>query len=313
MTVPEFFEVKFSRRLRVFTGVLVAIGGILNMGVFLRVEGTFLAIISGISLTHIKAVMTGILLLELVYTVLGGMISIVITDFIQFIALSVGTILVTIWSLRAAGISHMYDAVKHTMGNAGFSPLANPEYGWAYIIFQVLVWMAVHTCSGSHAANACHGSSFRRSRSGRRRNARRNHVGEQFLPSWLEFNSRTGHYSSAAATPDEFAPASDAESRSEFIREYFRDGLGTLVHATGADVFLFEHDGEHLSFGNAGYRDCGFVLEARVNTGRLLGHGGRRGCDDRVFLFQSARKLRRARRVRVGWHRNVGRIALAQE
>ena len=146
MTVPEFFEVKFSRRLRVFTGVLVAIGGILNMGVFLRVEGTFLAIISGISLSHIKAVMTGILLLELVYTVLGGMVSIVITDFIQFIALSIGTILVTIWSMRAAGIGHMYDAVQHSMGAGGFSPIANREYGWAYIIFQVLVWMAVHTC-----------------------------------------------------------------------------------------------------------------------------------------------------------------------
>src|SRR3984885_3923760 len=38
MTVPEFFEVKFSRNLRVFTGVLVATGGILNMGVFLKVE-----------------------------------------------------------------------------------------------------------------------------------------------------------------------------------------------------------------------------------------------------------------------------------
>ena len=62
MTVPEFFEVKFSRNLRVFTGILVATGGILNMGVFLKVEGTFLAIISGISLNHIKAVMTGILL-----------------------------------------------------------------------------------------------------------------------------------------------------------------------------------------------------------------------------------------------------------
>src|SRR5713226_4802269 len=37
MTVPEFFEVKFSRRLRVFTGILVATGGILNMGVFLKV------------------------------------------------------------------------------------------------------------------------------------------------------------------------------------------------------------------------------------------------------------------------------------
>src|SRR5579884_2762386 len=53
MTVPEFFEVKFSRKLRVFTGVLVAAGGILNMGVFLKVEATFLAIISGVSLAHI--------------------------------------------------------------------------------------------------------------------------------------------------------------------------------------------------------------------------------------------------------------------
>lgn len=146
MTLPEFFEVKFSRNLRVFTGILVATGGILNMGVFLRVEGTFLAIISGVSLSHIKAVMTGILLLELVYTVLGGMVSIVITDFIQFVALSLGTILVTIWTVRAAGLTHMYEAVRHSMGEGGFNPFVNADYGWAYIAFQVLIWLAVHTC-----------------------------------------------------------------------------------------------------------------------------------------------------------------------
>ena len=146
MTVPEFFEVKFSRKLRVCTGVLVAIGGILNMGVFLKVEGTFLAIISGISLDHIKAVMTAILLLELLYTVLGGMVSIVITDFIQFVALSVGTILVTIWAVHAAGMHNMYESVRRTMGLGGFSPFASPEYGWAYVIFQMLMWLAIHTC-----------------------------------------------------------------------------------------------------------------------------------------------------------------------
>jgi SSS family solute:Na+ symporter len=146
MTVPEFFEVKFSRRLRVFTGVLVAVGGILNMGVFLKVEGTFLAIISGISLDHIKAVMTGILLLELLYTVLGGMVSIVITDFIQFVALSVGTILITVWTVHAAGLHAMYEGVRQTLGVAGFSPIASPDYGWAYIAFQTLIWLAVHTC-----------------------------------------------------------------------------------------------------------------------------------------------------------------------
>src|SRR6267142_2952906 len=39
MTVPEFFERKYSLGLRLFTGVLVALGGILNMGVFLKIEG----------------------------------------------------------------------------------------------------------------------------------------------------------------------------------------------------------------------------------------------------------------------------------
>ena len=97
-------------------------------------------------LSHIKAVMTGILLLELVYTVLGGMVSIVITDFIQFVALSVGTILVTLWSVHAAGFARMYDAVWQSMGDGGFNPFSNPDYGWAYVAFQVLIWLAVHTC-----------------------------------------------------------------------------------------------------------------------------------------------------------------------
>jgi len=86
----------------VLTGILVATGGILNMGVFLKAEGTFLAITS-ISLDHLKAIMTAILLLELAYTVLGGMVSIVITDFLQFIPLRLGTILVTLYPIHVVG------------------------------------------------------------------------------------------------------------------------------------------------------------------------------------------------------------------
>ncbi len=146
MTVPEFFERKYSRNLRVLTGVLVATGGILNMGVFLKVEGMFLTIISGLPMEYLKLTMTGILLLELIYTVLGGMVSIVITDFIQFAALTLGTILVTIYSIDVAGWGNMRDAVTRTMGADGFNPFTNPDYGWAYILFQILLWLAVDTC-----------------------------------------------------------------------------------------------------------------------------------------------------------------------
>jgi len=146
MTIPEYFETRYSRRLRVLTGVLVATGGILNMGVFLKIEGTFLSIISGIPLSYLKLTMTGILALELIYTVLGGMVSIVITDFIQFVALSFGTLLVTVYAVHAAGLHGMYRAVASTMGEAGFNPLVNPEYGVAFIVFQVIYWLAIDTC-----------------------------------------------------------------------------------------------------------------------------------------------------------------------
>jgi len=146
MTIPEYFEIKYSRRLRVLTGVLVATGGILNMGVFLRVEGTFLAIISGIPLEYLKVTMTAILLLEFVYTILGGMVSVVITDFIQFVALSLGMILVTLYSIYVVGWGTMRDSVASAMGEGGFSPLVNPEYGWAFILFQILLWLAADTC-----------------------------------------------------------------------------------------------------------------------------------------------------------------------
>src|SRR6185312_797719 len=146
MTVPEYFERKYSRGLRVLTGCLVALGGILNMGMFLRVEGEFLVILTGIPFHYLKIAMTGILLIELLYTVVGGMLSIVITDFVQYVALSVGTIIVTLYCVAKVGWGSMVHAVSAHMGAPGFNPLTNPTYGAGYIIWQVILWTAVDTC-----------------------------------------------------------------------------------------------------------------------------------------------------------------------
>jgi len=32
------------------------------------------------------------------------------------------------------------------MGAAGFSPLINPNFGWTFIIFQMIYWLAIDTC-----------------------------------------------------------------------------------------------------------------------------------------------------------------------
>lgn len=146
MTVPEFFEVRYSRGLRLLTGVLVALGGILNMGVFLKIEGEFLTIVSGIHAKYLVEVMTIILLLELLYTVIGGMVSVVITDFIQYVLLSVATILVTIFAVHHAGWDHIVAKVASTMGRAGFDPLLAPKFGLTFLLWQILLWFSIHTC-----------------------------------------------------------------------------------------------------------------------------------------------------------------------
>lgn len=146
MTVPEYFEVKYSQGLRIVTGILVAVGGILNMGVFLKIEGQFLTIVSGIDSKYLVAVMTAILILELVYTVLGGMVSVVITDFLQYVLLSVATILVTIYAVNTAGWENITNKVTSVMGAGGWSPLENPRFGWTFLVWQVLLWFAMSSC-----------------------------------------------------------------------------------------------------------------------------------------------------------------------
>jgi len=146
MTVPEFFELKYSRGLRLLTGVLVALGGILNMGVFLKIEGEFLTIVSGIGSRYLIAAMTVILLLELLYTVIGGMVSVVITDFIQYVLLSVATLLVSVYAVHHAGWTHMISKIGETMGRAGFDPLVAPKFGLTFLVWQTLLWFSIHTC-----------------------------------------------------------------------------------------------------------------------------------------------------------------------
>ena len=146
MTVPEYFERKYSLGLRLFTGILVAIGGILNMGVFLKIEGEFLTIVSGTPMKYLVLAMTIILLLEMLYTVLGGMVSVVITDFLQYVLLSVATILVSIYAVLHAGWSNVVHKVTTTMGIAGYSPFANPKFGLTFLVWQILLWFSVHTC-----------------------------------------------------------------------------------------------------------------------------------------------------------------------
>src|SRR5438128_1391101 len=75
MTIPELFERRFGTRIRWLAGVVIALGGLLNMGVFLRVGGDFLVLVVGFDPRYLEITMTVLLVAVCFYTILGGMLS----------------------------------------------------------------------------------------------------------------------------------------------------------------------------------------------------------------------------------------------
>ena len=49
LTIPEFYEKRFDKKTRVLGGILLALAGILNMGLFLKVGSMFIVGITGMS------------------------------------------------------------------------------------------------------------------------------------------------------------------------------------------------------------------------------------------------------------------------
>ena len=54
MTIPELFEKRYGPRIRWAAGVVIVLGGLLNMGVFLRITGEFLVLVCGFDLTNLN-------------------------------------------------------------------------------------------------------------------------------------------------------------------------------------------------------------------------------------------------------------------
>ena len=160
LTVPEFYERRFGRRTRVLGGLMMALGGILNMGLFLKIGSMFIVGITGMSADGwaLTAVMTSLIALVLVYTCLGGMVSVVITDYLQFVVLSFGMLLATWLAIDHLGWQHIFDVVREQKGLAGFDPTAAEgdfglEYIW-YVAFLGLVGCAIWPTSIARALAA---------------------------------------------------------------------------------------------------------------------------------------------------------------
>ena len=139
ITIPELLEQRFGGRIRWAAGVVIVLGGLLNMGVFLRTGGQFLVLVAGLNVRYLEIMMTVLLIGVAVYTILGGMLSVLVTDFLQFVVMSIGLILVTILILMNVGWEKLVTTVETQYGAGGFNPFVNSTMGWQYVLFNLML------------------------------------------------------------------------------------------------------------------------------------------------------------------------------
>ena len=139
ITIPELIDKKFGPRIRWAAGVVIVLGGLLNMGVFLRTGGQFLVLVSGLDVRYLEIMMTALLIGVAVYTILGGMLSVLVTDFLQFVVMSAGLIAVTVLILMNVGWDKLVSAVETNYGAGGFNPFVNPDMGVPFVLFNALL------------------------------------------------------------------------------------------------------------------------------------------------------------------------------
>jgi SSS family solute:Na+ symporter len=135
MTITEYFELRYSRGVRVLGAILLVVAGVLSLGVFLKLGAVFMVHFTNIPETSIHLTMTILVVVVVIYTVLGGMVSVVVTDFIQFILLALCMLLATIFVFNAHGFLGLFHQAENVYGRAAFNPISHPEYGWSFIAY----------------------------------------------------------------------------------------------------------------------------------------------------------------------------------
>lgn len=141
MTIPEFYGMRFGRNVRIVGGIILALGGILNMGLFLQAGARFMMGVTGyINPAGLKLFMSVMLIMVLIYTVMGGMVSVVLNDFMQFIVLSIGMLIGSYYAITKIGWDNLFKAPNTVDNISWFNPVAEGSgFGMIYVIFMVVL------------------------------------------------------------------------------------------------------------------------------------------------------------------------------
>jgi SSS family solute:Na+ symporter len=151
LTMAQFFEIRYSRRFRIFAGLLAFASGLINFGIFPAVGARFFIYFCGLPLSwnvlgltvaSFPVVMFVFLAIALYFVFAGGQVAVLITEFIQGIFTNTVFLAIVILCLFLVNWDQIFTAVQTVPPDGS---LINPYHAGSvkdYNFWYFLIGMA---------------------------------------------------------------------------------------------------------------------------------------------------------------------------
>ena len=170
LTMAQFYEVRYSRKFRIYAGFITWVAGIVNFGIFPAVSTRFFIYycdlpptfdIFGMTIRTLVPLMLVTLGLALLYTTLGGHISVMVSDCVQAMMCSVGFVLLSLYMLHEFGWAEITEVLlsKEAAGSSYVNPYNTSKVedfnAWFYLIAVFGMFYGFISWQGGQSYNSC--------------------------------------------------------------------------------------------------------------------------------------------------------------
>jgi len=119
LTLPQFFEMRYSRKFRIFTGIVAFVSGIINFGIFPAVGARFFIYFCGLpdsllGFSTFPLLMIILLSISLYFVYTGGQIAVIIADFFQGVFVNIVFVIMIFFLFFSVGWDQVSEALENT-------------------------------------------------------------------------------------------------------------------------------------------------------------------------------------------------------
>lgn len=152
ISVPQYIEMRYSRGLRILTGFSNSLAGVVQMCVFPIVGARFIRVLigapesvtwAGCSIESAWIIMTILLLCVVIFTFLGGYITLIVTNFFQMILIVVAVYGVFFLLIEKIGLQQFWSSLEESKGLSGFYPFTGEAGSYGTVWFSWLMLMSI--------------------------------------------------------------------------------------------------------------------------------------------------------------------------